>query len=239
MENSHERIHFVTKGEASLHFCIANGLTTDPLRGVVIVDAGGGTVDISAYRKVTQLKGESFEIARPECLFKGSIFVSTRAGEHLKDKLQGSKYADDVDHIRECFDKTTKLRFRSTDEWSYIRFGRPRDKDEALNISNGQMKLSGAVVAGFFRPSLDAIVLAILNQCSSALSVLVGGFAASEWLYSELKERMNARGLELSRPDSHINKAVADGAVSFYLDHFVSARISKHTDGVECSIIYQ
>jgi hypothetical protein len=28
----HERIHFVTEGEASLHFCIANGLATDPLR---------------------------------------------------------------------------------------------------------------------------------------------------------------------------------------------------------------
>ncbi|KAJ7490801.1 hypothetical protein FB451DRAFT_1513799 [Mycena latifolia] len=225
-----DRIHFVTEGEASLHFCIANGLATDPLRrgkGVVIVDAGGGTVDISTYR-----------------LFKGSIFVSNRASEHLKSKLQGSKYADDVDHIRECFDKTTKLRFRSTDEWSYIRFGRPKDKDEALNIANGQMKLSGAVVAGFFRPSLDAIVLAILNQSSSALVpissvLLVGGFAASEWLYSELKEKMSTRGLEVSRPDSHVNKAVADGAVSFCLDHFVSARISKHTYGLKCAVIYQ
>lgn len=27
-----ERIHFVTEGEASLHFCITNGLATDPLR---------------------------------------------------------------------------------------------------------------------------------------------------------------------------------------------------------------
>jgi hypothetical protein len=37
-------------------------------KGVVIVDAGGGTVDISAYRKVTTPKDESFEeIARPQC----------------------------------------------------------------------------------------------------------------------------------------------------------------------------
>lgn len=34
------------------------------------------------------------------------------------------------------------------------------------------------------------------------------------------------------------NKAVADGAVSFYLDHFVSARISKHTHGIEIYAYY-
>lgn len=107
----------------------------------------------------------------------------------MSAKLQGSKYADDVKHIADCFDKTTKLRFRSTDEWSYIRFGRPRDKDEALNISNGQLKLSryvfclsalsfvrkcitvlnSAVVAGSFKPSLEAIVSAIENQATTAL----------------------------------------------------------------------
>ena len=35
---------------------------------------------------------------------------------------------------------------------------------------------------------------------------------------------------------NHSNKAVADGAVSFYLDHFVAARMSKIAYGVECSI---
>ncbi|KAJ7511443.1 hypothetical protein B0H11DRAFT_1955116 [Mycena galericulata] len=245
---AHDRIHFVTEGEASLHFCITNGLATDPLRlgkGVIIVDAGGGTVDISAYHKVETSRGESFEeIAPPACLFAGSIFVGNRAHEHLKTKLKKSKYADDVDHIRECFDKSTKLRFRSTDEWSYIKFGRPRDRDEKLNISNGQMKLSGAVVARFFKPSLDAIVDAIQTQCDQAMApvssiLLVGGFAASDWLFSELKKSMSYRGLEVSRPDSHVNKAVADGAVSFYLDHFVSARISRYTDGIECLTVYQ
>ncbi|KAJ6605464.1 hypothetical protein DFH09DRAFT_204052 [Mycena vulgaris] len=244
----HERIHFVTEGEASLNFCITNGLATDPLRlgqGVVIVDAGGGTVDISTYRKVTTPQGESFEeIARPECLFVGSIFVSQRAHDHLKTKLQGSKYASDVEHIRECFDKTAKLRFRSASDWAYIRFGRPSDKDERLNIFNGQMKLPGTVVAGFFQPSLNAIVGAIMVQYTTALApvssvLLVGGFAASEWLFSELKKKMNARGLDVSRPDSHVNKAVADGAVSFYLDRFVSARISKYTYGIEVSNSYQ
>ncbi|KAJ6626671.1 hypothetical protein B0H10DRAFT_1998098 [Mycena sp. CBHHK59/15] len=245
--DGHKRVHFVTEGEASLHFCIRNGLASDPLRlgkGVIIVDAGGGTIDISTYRKVVTTKGESFEeIAPPKCVFQGSIFVSQRAGDHLREKLRGSKYADDVEHIRECFDKTTKLRFRATDEWSHIKFGRPRDKDLALNINCGQLKLPGADVAGFFRPSLDAMVHAIARQQAVAHApvssvLLVGGFAASDWLYSELKVAVKSLGLELSRPDSYVNKAVADGAVSYYLDHYVSARISKHTHGIECVTAY-
>ncbi|KAF7362769.1 hypothetical protein MVEN_00626600 [Mycena venus] len=238
--SGHQRIRFVTEGEASLHFCIMNGLATDPLRlgnGVVIIDAGGGTVDISAYRKLTTPKGETFEeIAPPQCLFVGSIFVSNRAGEYLRTKLRGSRYAGDVEHIRDCFDKTTKPRFRRTNEWQYIKFGRPGDNSEGLNITNGQLKLEGEIVATFFKPSLDAILYAVENL--SALSpvssvLLVGGFGASDWLYSELKSHLIFQRLDVSRPDSHVNKAVADGAVSFYLDHFVSVRVSKHTSGIE------
>ncbi|KAJ6592476.1 hypothetical protein B0H19DRAFT_1364978 [Mycena capillaripes] len=240
-----QRVRFVTEGEASLHFCIMNGLATDPLRlgkGVVIIDAGGGTVDISAYRKLTTLRGETFEeIARPECLFAGSIWVSNRAHHYLTMKLRGSRYAGDVDHIRECFDKTTKLRFRRTNDLQYIKFGRPGDNDGTLNISSGQLKLEGEVVATFFRASLDAILMSMANlatQSPVSSVLLVGGFGASDWLYSELKTGLKLRGLDVSRPDSHVNKAVADGAVSFYLDHFVSVRVAKHTYGTECVVPY-
>ena len=34
------------------------------------------------------------------------------------------------------------------------------------------------------------------------------------------------------------NKAVSDGAISFYLDHFVRTRVSKFTYGVICNILY-
>lgn len=86
--------------------------------------------------------------------------------------------------------------------------------------------------------------------------LLVGGFAASDWLFSQLKSRVNREDLEIYRPDGHVyvdfgeggipvcslsgcsNKAVADGAISFYLDHFVSARISRYAYGVDCYLEY-
>lgn len=34
------------------------------------------------------------------------------------------------------------------------------------------------------------------------------------------------------------NKAVADGAISFYLDHFVATRVAKYTYGTSCASAY-
>jgi len=66
----------------------------------------------------------------------------------------------------------------------------------------------------------------------------VGGFAASPWLFKQLKAEFNHLGLTLSRPDGHTNKAVADGAVSYYLDHFVQSRIAKSAYGSRCLATY-
>lgn len=37
-----------------------------------------------------------------------------------------------------------------------------------------------------------------------------------------------------SNVDVHSNKAVAEGAVSFFLEHFVSTRVAKYTYGTKC-----
>lgn len=83
----------------------------------------------------------------------------------------------------------------------------------------------------------------------------MGGFAASGWVFSRLEKQLADMQLVLSRPDSHVyvsntsvrprltipfcrNKAVADGAVSFYLDRFVSSRVARWTYGVECNRLF-
>ncbi|KAH0588423.1 hypothetical protein H2248_004272 [Termitomyces sp. 'cryptogamus'] len=241
-EEGRSHVHFVTEGEASLHFCIQSGLTVEALKGgegVLIVDAGGGTVDITAYSHESNAAGLSFqEIATPQCFFQGSVFVTNRARAFLEDLLQDSKFVDDVDHITRCFDKTTKLRFRDIKEPQFIKFGTSRDKDLSLGIRSGQLKLKGTDIATFFLPSIRCILDCILNQRESSSKpinhiFLVGGFAASDWLFCQLKDSLEPMGITFSRPDNHVNKAVADGGVSFYIDHFVSARIAKYTYGIQ------
>ncbi|KAG1739210.1 uncharacterized protein EDB91DRAFT_1053992 [Suillus paluster] len=242
------RIRFVTEGEASLHACVQSGLAADnPSRhGFLVADAGGGTLDISSYavRGTNPLVIE--EVAPPDCenavtrIFAGSVFVSRRAREFLEEKLRGSKYGtpDSIDHITKRFDETTKRLFRDKKELQFIPFGSPLDKDASAGIRGGQLKLNGAEVAEFFEPSVQAAIESIKAQVDASQGMiksvwLVGGFAASPWLFTQLQERLAPLKISVSRPDSQTSKAVADGALGFYCDHHVSARMSKFMYGVE------
>ncbi|KDQ57107.1 hypothetical protein JAAARDRAFT_688375 [Jaapia argillacea MUCL 33604] len=239
------RIRFVTEGEASLHACVLNGLAADVLsdpsgHGFIVADAGGGTLDISSYaiRGTTPLVIE--EIAPPDCVFAGSVFVSRRARSFLEEKLRGSKYGspDSLDHIAKRFDETTKRLFREKKDFQFIPFGSPLDKDMNVGIRGGQLKLTGEEVAKLFEPSIVAAIEAIRSQVNASKGAvksvwLVGGFAASPWLFSQLQERLAAMHITVSRPDSQTSKAVADGAIGFYCDHHVAARMSKFMYGVE------
>ncbi|KAG5718638.1 hypothetical protein E4T56_gene16515 [Termitomyces sp. T112] len=243
-DEGHARIRFVTEGEASLHFCIRNGLTTEALKkggGVLIVDAGGGTIDLSAYGEAPNKKGAFEEIATPQCHLQGSVYVTARAKAFLHDFLKDTKFADDVEAMTTYFDKSAKLTFNSNP--LFIKFGSARDRDPKLRIRGGQLTLLGEHVEEFFEPSVSCIVRAIKMQCITARKpvsavFLVGGFSASEYLFTKVKEAVQPLNIDLCRPDSHLNKAVADGAVSFYLDHSVSVRVSRYIYGTKCCIRY-
>ena len=84
--------------------------------------------------------------------------------------LAGSPFYEDLDHIVRCFDKTTKLRFRDSKNFQYIKFGTTRDTDEKFNIRFGQLKLQGFASYRFtgklVTHPLFSIVLML--QCSSS-----------------------------------------------------------------------
>ena len=57
--------------------------------------------------------------------------------------LAESDFLEDLDHIVTCFDKTTKLHFRSIDDPQFVKFGSNQDNDEDCNIRYGQLKMTG------------------------------------------------------------------------------------------------
>ncbi|KAF9055142.1 hypothetical protein BDZ89DRAFT_1087862 [Hymenopellis radicata] len=151
-----DRLQFVTEGEASLPFCIT-----------IIVDAdASGTVDLSANANKAN-KDNTFEeirVAPTECHLQGSVLVGHAARAHIEDfKLRNSKFgaAQDVNHMANVFDKSTK---RTSSEPAYIRFGSAHDKDLAVDIRNGQLKLDGETVSGFFECSIQSIIDAIKSR---------------------------------------------------------------------------
>ncbi|KAJ2922261.1 hypothetical protein H1R20_g14832, partial [Candolleomyces eurysporus] len=229
------RVSFVTEGEASLHFCLSNGLTinsnANDRSGVLIVDAGGGTIDVTAYRKLSDHNFE--EIAIPKCYFQGSVYVTSRAGKHF----------DNVPFLRTRFDRNTKHVFRRDDEAHHIQFASHREHDPALKIRAGRLTVPGRVVATFFEPSISCIIEAIKLQKRTAhfpieSVFLVGGFSASNWLFEKVRNAIQPLGIGVFRPDDHVNKAVSNGAVSFFLDSVVKSRVSRRSYGAICSQLY-
>ncbi|KAF9523699.1 hypothetical protein CPB83DRAFT_862504 [Crepidotus variabilis] len=235
-----ERISFVTEGEASLHFVVLNGFLSDIRRNeaVVVVDAGGGTIDVSTYQGKDEGGVKSFgETSVSGCYFHGSVFVTLAAKEFIQKVLSQSDFLNDLEHISACFDKTTKLRFRDDKEPQYIKFGGTRENDSTAGIRFGQMKLEGAVMARFFQSSIECVVKAVLDRQQASTQgirhvILVGGFSASDWLFDNVRAILSRRGITIIRPENNIVKAVSDGAISFYLDHYVHSRIAKVTYGI-------
>jgi hypothetical protein len=64
------RVHMITEGEASLHYCVSSlpeeSANTEP-QAIVIIDAGGGTIDLSMY-SVTFNPISCKEVAPAECM---------------------------------------------------------------------------------------------------------------------------------------------------------------------------
>ncbi|KAI0031115.1 hypothetical protein K488DRAFT_87118 [Vararia minispora EC-137] len=246
ISDAQERITFVTEGEASFHYCVSSGLLLDAAgTNLMVIDAGGGTIDFGTYTFVGGNSIEVEELAAPTGIYQGAVMVPQRAHTYLKNKLEqaGSKFASIVDSMAEEFDKTTKKRFKGAGD-SYIRFSNSAsDRDSKVGIRGGQIKLTADEVAGFFDPAVREIITIIEDQQKHvrdriSIFLLVGGFASSEYLYTKLKTYVEKSGCKLYRPDAHANKAVAEGAVSFHIDHFVSSRVAKLTYGSRCTHVF-
>ncbi|KAI0725426.1 hypothetical protein C8Q72DRAFT_954800 [Fomitopsis betulina] len=243
------RLQFVTEGEASLQFCVATGLGEDVIQEdnfVTMVDCGGGTIDLSMYHIVGDLPITVEESTIPDCLIQGSTMVNYRAEDLLKAKLRGSCFAtpEDIDAMMSSFESMAKPTFRDPSVASYIKFGRSCDNDQRLNIRRGTLTLSGLEMVSLLRPSVDAIKAAIDKQLSLGVDptlvtvLVVVGFATSPFLRSELSKHCDAQSLRMFCPEGQISKAVAEGALWFYLDHRVRARTIRHTYGVPAACEY-
>ncbi|KAI9573815.1 hypothetical protein HD554DRAFT_2012318 [Boletus coccyginus] len=246
------RVRFLTEGEAGLHFCIwdlfASGIPDQGKypqgQGVVVIDAGGGTLDLSMYSM--KFDPTSFEeIAPAECRLQGSVFVTRRAKGLLQRKLEGSRYSSPemIDDITSTFDQTTKLHICNAEQPAYIKVGSLRENDPDHDIRAGKLRLSGKEATELFDGSISAVINAFEQQRNYVtmpitMAFLIGGFGASNWFWSQLQLSRPSRvyvcilsgyGRVLSTRYSH--KAVPDGALSFLVDHLVKSRVARATFG--------
>jgi molecular chaperone DnaK (HSP70) len=187
-------------------------LKTTPPKGMkvgshfVVCDAGGGTVDLIAY-KVTSLYPllveESAVGTGGLC---GSAFIDFRFEEHVKERLGFKRFNE----MKQKKPKTWTMGLRYFEEFAKRTFNEDDSgdinipmpglpDDEAAGIDSGFLVMTTEQVKATFDPVIKQVIDLVQGQVDAVTSkhgtvagiILVGGFGQSNHLYNKLKEHFN------------------------------------------------
>ncbi|EJD39203.1 hypothetical protein AURDEDRAFT_91639 [Auricularia subglabra TFB-10046 SS5] len=244
-----ERLSFVSEAEASVHFALEHMNVGHLLRlgaHFIVLDAGGSTVDTTIYRcEAVAPKLRLVEVTSSECVQAGSVFVDKAFENMVRAQLAGSKFSSNeyIDEMMSVFESKAKRRFTGLEDQSIIHFGRNGDNDPRRKIRMGRLTLPTADMRETFEKSVSAIVASVARalrrasvKCETVL--LVGGFAESPYLRRALQERLESRGIQFVFSDEPTRKAAAEGATSWRVKQYVSARAARRTYGIAVHVAY-
>ncbi|KAI9832344.1 MAG: hypothetical protein M1826_002030 [Phylliscum demangeonii] len=173
----------------------------------IVCDAGGGTVDLIAYR-VTQLAPlrveESAVGTGGLC---GSTFLNYRFEEHVRTRLGAARFREMQDRKPKTwqmglayFEEFVKRNFDEAERQD-VNVPFPGLADDAgAGLDSGFLVLSPAQVKEIFDPVVHEVVALVQGQVDGIRArdevvsgiVLVGGFGQSNYLYRHLKRQFDA-----------------------------------------------
>jgi actin-like ATPase involved in cell morphogenesis len=225
----------------------------------MVVDCGGGTVDITAYRNDQQ--GRMIEIGRVSGDKRGSqyineafvecVLIKRLGGVEEFDRIQASCPADLEDlldrwervKLHAHIDQTDPLYLPLTAQLARRlgRSGTKRLKDLQDGIGD-QIIITADEVRNIFDQVVPRILTLVDEQLAEMrhqagppedkeLVLLVGGFAASPYLQQCLRKHLGKRARVLIPPDPAV--AVLSGAVHFAYAPHTRARRSRFTYGID------
>jgi actin-like ATPase involved in cell morphogenesis len=173
----------------------------------VVCDAGGGTVDLIAY-KITSLKPlrveESAVGTGGLC---GSAFLNYRFEEHVRGRVGRDKF----DEIKIKKAKTWQMGLKYFEEFVKRNFNEEEHQevnvpfpglpdDEEAGLDSGFMVMSATQIKEIFEPVVKEVCDLVQGQVDGIRTkggivsgiVLVGGFGQSNYLYKRLKSHFNS-----------------------------------------------
>ncbi|ORY54166.1 hypothetical protein BCR35DRAFT_335850 [Leucosporidium creatinivorum] len=246
-----ERIDFLREAEASVHFAlkgeeVREWLTPGAL--FTVADLGGSTVDVCLYTyrceqisPTVQLK----EVKLSDSVQAGGVFVDRAAETLIKAKLDGSSFAsaEKIDLIVSLFEEKTKRRFTGSGEMSYIKFGHSNVTDRPHGVSMGRLSLSSPEVESTFATCTNEILAAIQQQLrigseKASHVIITGGFGDSPYLRARLRRFLEPSGFHVVTSDDQTKKAVAEGAVRWFLSSAIDSRVVRVTYGNNVEVRY-
>ncbi|HAG80071.1 MAG TPA: chaperone protein [Cyanobacteria bacterium UBA12227] len=260
-----EHLFLVLEPEAAAIYCQEvdkNSLTPDTK--MMIVDCGGGTVDITVHEVVKD--GGLDEVAPGTGGAFGSMYVDKSFLEYLEEKLTAE--------VIELFQENEPVDFlQMLDEWERTKCGfdpeasgeiiyfpirtklynllrnhKPQVLENLAAEQNGDdenIYLSRQTMEAIFRPTLDGLVSTVENQFSALgdeevdIIFLVGGFSTSPVLRQRIQKEFRDKVQNIVMPPRP-GAAILKGAASFGVNpSIIRARRSRLTYGVSVTPTFQ
>ncbi|KAK5135987.1 hypothetical protein LTR08_004241 [Meristemomyces frigidus] len=208
MGNRHE-LKLISEPEAAAVYTLK---TIPPSRlkvgdNFIVCDAGGGTVDLIAYR-VTQtypLRVEESAVGTGGLC--GSAFLNYRFEDHVRERIGAERY----NNMREKKPKTWMMGLRYFEEFVKRNFNEDEHSevnvpfpglpdDEEAGLDSGFLIMSAEQVKTIFEPVIRQVIDLVEGQVHEIRSkggvvsgiILVGGFGQSNYLWKRLKQQFNS-----------------------------------------------
>ncbi|MFJ5712840.1 Hsp70 family protein [Streptomyces sp. NPDC093105] len=266
------RVLLSLEPEAAAHYARVSGTRPGgsgpalmaPGARFMVVDCGGGTIDITAYQNDED--GKMIEIGRSLGDRLGSDFLNRRVESEYLVEGFGKAVMDD---IREsCPDALLHM----IDQWERAKVAVRLDQEDDLNLliptaidrklgaagrrrlARRQNKVDDAIVLtpAQLHALFDTVVPGTLDLIEAQLTemeatqsdsdtpnviVLAGGFSNSPYLQQAIRERFGTRATIVVPPNPDI--AVLAGAVHFCYDPQTRARRSRFTYGINTAMPFE
>ena len=253
LEAGMEEVSLIAEPEAGAIYALDNM----PLHNLrignrfMVVDAGGGTVDVITY----QIQGldprlQVSEATSGSGALCGASFLNRKFQDMMKAKFAKNRNWNDeaMEEATERFEEVVKRNFIGDREQSFTIpvLGLLDSKEHS--ISRGRYKMTGDEVREIFEPIVLEVIALIRDQLTAvdnsvSAIILVGGFGQNTYLYSKLQEAF--RGTS-SMQSVNSWTAVVRGALMMGLASAtnvpsitVSSRKARKNYGVEYHVTFE
>ncbi|KAL2871919.1 Hsp70 family protein [Aspergillus lucknowensis] len=242
-DENDNRLTLISEPEAAALFCAKTGLLNLKIGdAILIVDCGGGTVDLIAYEVEEE---QPFSVA--ECTAGsgdscGSTALNRNFSNILRAKIRkmklpdGSRTAGKV--YAKCimdFENRIKADFRNNGQKWAVDVGIEADFPDA-GIEEGYMTFTNEEILQCFEPVVNRIlelvrnqIIAIQAQNRSLQNVLVvGGFGASEYLFQQIKLHVPPQyQSKVVRPMDSVAAIVKGAVTAGITERVVTHRVAR------------
>ncbi|KAJ3572787.1 hypothetical protein NP233_g2855 [Leucocoprinus birnbaumii] len=203
--NWRDRLRIITEPEAAAVHCahLSDLHHLKPSQNFIVCDAGGGTVDLAAYKIIGQMANlEIAEMCARSGANCGSLFLDLRFRELVRTLLTDHPAHLDpasLAYFMHSFSETDKHNYAGIQDddlmFHFPCFNTEDPQDPSVGLINGELCIPGNLLR---REVFDPVVNEVLQLIEEQMSrieqridalLLVGGFAGSEYLRQRVEPR--------------------------------------------------